>query len=228
MFNFNAMPQQVDRELLDLLQQAEPATIGHFRFTGFMQPTIRAHFPDRRVAGTAITVRTPPMDSSIIHYALGKVRPGDILVIDRCGDETIATMGGAVAYAAKCAGLAGIIVDGLVTDLGELRAYGVPIWSKGSCAVTTKGLALGGEFCIPISCGGVAVNPGDAILADENGILVIPPADIAAAAKRAIEMQIAEKTTLQRLDAGEKYPDITGATGRINAALEKQGLARKT
>jgi 4-hydroxy-4-methyl-2-oxoglutarate aldolase len=188
-----------------------------------MQPTIRALFADRRAAGTAVTVRTPPMDSSIIHYALGQIRPGDMLVIDRCGDETIATMGGAVAYAAKCAGVAGVIVDGLVTDLGELRAYGVPIWSKGACAVTTKGLALGGEFCIPISCGGVAVNPGDAILADENGVLVIPPADIKAAAERAIQMQIAEKITLRRLDAGEKYPDITGATGRINAAVANLG-----
>lgn len=227
MFHFGPMPEQVDCDLLDLLRDAEPATIGHFRFTGFMRPAIRAHFSDRRVAGTAVTVRTPPMDSSIIHYALGQIRPGDILVIDRCGDETIATMGGAVAYAAKCAGVAGIIVDGLVTDLGELRAYDVPIWSKGSCAVTTKGLALGGEFCIPISCGGVAVNPGDAILADENGVLVIPPADIKAAAERAIQMQIAEKTTLKRLDAGEKYPDITGATGRINAAVANQKLGNK-
>lgn len=184
-----------------------------------MSPTIRAHFQDCRIAGTAITVRVPGMDGSMVHYAIGKARRGDILVIDRCGDETIATIGGAVAYAAKVAGVAGIIVDGLVTDLGELRQYGVPVWSKGTSAVTVKTLGLGGEFCVPVTCGSVAVNPGDAILADENGILVLPAADIETCATRALKMMSDEKLTLQRLDAGEKYPDIVGTSAVISKAM---------
>lgn len=212
MYVLNPPPAPVSRALLDLLVQAEPAVIGHFRHTGFMSPAIRAHFQDRRVAGTAVTIRVPGMDGAMVHYAIGQARPGDFIVVDRCGDMAIAAMGGAVAYAARAAGVAGIIVDGLVTDLGELRQYGVPVWSRGTSAVTTKTLGQGGEFCVPVSCGGVAVSPGDAILADENGILVLPAADIEAAATRAIQMSKDEKLTLARIDAGEKYPDILGTT----------------
>ena len=222
MFLLNELPAQIDAALLDLLASAEPAVIGHFRYTGFMSPAIRAHFQDRRVAGTAVTVRVPGMDGSMVHYAVGKARRGDIIVIDRCGDETIATLGGAVAYAAKVAGVAGIIVDGLVTDLGELRQYGVPVWSKGTSAVTVKSLGLGGEFCVPVTCGSVAVNPGDAIVADENGILVLPAADIEASARRALKMMSDEKITLKRLDGGEKYPDIMGTSALIAKAMGVQ------
>lgn len=222
MYVLNSLPAPVDDNLLKLLVQAEPAVIGHFRYTGFMAPAIKAHFQDVRIAGTAITARVPGMDGAMVHYAIGQARPGDILVIDRCGDMSIATIGGAVAYAARAAGVAGIIVDGLVTDLGELRQYGVPVWSKGTCAVTVKTLGLGGEFCIPVSCGGVTVNPGDAILADENGVLVLPPSDIQASAIRAMQMSKDEKLTLARIDAGEKYPDILGSTRIIMDAIEKQ------
>lgn len=223
MYILNPPPTPIDSALLELLVQAEPAVIGHFRHTGFMSPAIRAHFQDRRVAGTAVTIRAPGMDGAMVHYAIGQARPGDFLVVDRCGDMAIAAMGGAVAYAARAAGVAGIIVDGLVTDLGELRQYGVPVWSRGTSAVTTKTLGLGGEFCIPVSCGGVAVNPGDAILADENGILVLAPADIREAATRAIQMSKDEKLTLARVDAGEKYPDILGSTKVI---MDRMGQRR--
>ena len=222
MYVLNPLPTAVDRQLLDLLVQAEPAVIGHFRHTGFMSPSIRAHFQDRRVAGTAVTVRVPGMDGAMVHYAVGQARPGDFLVLDRCGDMAIAAMGGAVAYAARAAGVVGIVVDGLVTDLGELRQYGVPVWSRGTSAVTVKTLGLGGEFCIPVSCGGVTVNPGDAILADENGILVLNPADIQQATMRALQMSKDEKLTLARIDAGERYPDIMGSTKIIMDALEKR------
>jgi 4-hydroxy-4-methyl-2-oxoglutarate aldolase len=221
MYVLNPLPKPVAPALIELLVQVEPAVIGHFRYTGFMSPAIRAHFQDRRIAGTAVTVRAPGMDGAMVHYAVGQARPGDVLVIDRCGDEAIATIGGAVAYAARAAGVAGIVVDGLVTDLGELRQYGMPVWSRGTSAVTVKTLGLGGDFCVPVSCGGVAVNPGDAVLADENGILVIPPADIEYSVKRAIQMVQDEKRTLARIDAGEKYPDITGSSQVILEAIER-------
>lgn len=221
MYVLKPLPPAVDPELLQLLVQAEPAVIGHFRYTGFMSPDIRAHFQDRRVAGTAVTARVPGMDGAMVHYAVGQARPGDILVLDRCGDMSIATIGGAVAYAARAAGVVGIIVDGLVTDLGELRQYGVPVWSRGTSAVTVKTLGLGGEFCIPVSCGGVTVNPGDAILADENGILVMDPADIRQSVARALKMSQDERLTLARIDAGEKYPDIMGSTKIIMDAIKR-------
>jgi 4-hydroxy-4-methyl-2-oxoglutarate aldolase len=222
MYELRPPPRQIDGALLDILRQAEPATIGHFLHTGFMEPGIRGLFPDIRIAGTAVTVLAPGPDATIVHYAIGQARPGDILVVDRCGDMKHACMGGAVAYAAKKAGVAGIIVDGMVTDIGELRQYGVPVWARGLSPITVKLLGLGGGFGVPVSCGGVAVMPGAAIFADENGVLVLEPDQIEAAATRAIGMQNDEKRTLARLDAGENYPDIIGST----AIIEKNVLSR--
>ncbi len=219
MYDLNPLPAPIDRPLLELLARAEPATIGHFLHTGFMDPGIRALFSEKRIAGTAVTVRYPGADGAMAHYAIGQVRPGDVLVIDRCGDHRHASLGGALAYAARAAGAAGIVVDGVVTDIAELKRYGVPVWARGLSAITVKTLGLGGAFCVPVSCGGVAVSPGDAILADENGVLVLPAALIEYAAKKAIGLQEAEKATLQRVDAGEKYPDILGTTEVINSHL---------
>ncbi|MBM3538592.1 MAG: RraA family protein [Alphaproteobacteria bacterium] len=222
MFTLNPLPPQLDRKLLDKLVRAEPATIGHFRNWGFMDPAIRAMIPNVRIAGPAVTVRAPGIDGTIVGYALGQVRPGDVLVIDRCGDHRHAAFGGLVAYACKTAKLAGVIIDGVATDIGEVRQYNVPLWCRGLSAVTTKRIGLGGEFCVPVTCGGANVNPGDVIIADECGVVVLDPKDAEAAAERAIGMQDAEIKSRARLDAGEKLPDISGATKMLQEALAKQ------
>lgn len=216
MFVLKDLPPQIDPALLETLRSAEPATIGHFRHVGFMDPAIRALLPDyRRIAGTAVTVRAYGDDTSIVHYALGKIRPGDILVMDRAGDARHAMCGGGVAFAANAAGCAGVIIDGMATDIQELREVGMPVWARGLSVVTGKSRFLHGEFCIAVSCGGVAVEPGDAILADENGVLVMKPYEIVEAAARAVAMQDAEKAALKRVAAGEKLPDINGTNARI-------------
>jgi regulator of RNase E activity RraA len=168
-----------------------------------------------RIAGTAVTARCYGADTTIVHYALGKLRPGDILVLDRAGDSKHAACGGGVAFAAKAAGCAGIIIDGVATDIQELRAFGLPVWARGLSTVTGKRQFTYGEFCVPVSCGGVAVTPGDAILADENGVLVLKPHEITAAARTALEMQANEKKTLARITAGERMPDINGTNARL-------------
>lgn len=215
MFKLNPPPPPVAAELLALLARAEPATIGHFRHDGFMDPEVRALLPGHAIAGTAVTLRFAGMDSTIVHYALSQIRPGDIVVMDRMGDRRHAACGGGVAFAAREAGAIGIIIDGPATDIQELREYGLPVWARGLSPVTGKRLFTHGDFCVPVSCGGVTVFPGDAILADENGVLVLPPADIEAAANRAIGMQQAEKKALARVAAGEKLADINGTMQRI-------------
>jgi len=224
MFMLNPLPAQLSPSLLGKLVRAEPATIGHFRDWGFMDPAIRAMQADVRIAGPAVTVHQPGVDGTIIGYALGQLRPGDVLVVDRCGDTRHAGFGGVVAYAAKTAGVAGVIIDGVVADIGEIRQYGIPVWCRGLSAVTTKRIGLGGTFCATVSCGGVAVRAGDVIIADECGVVVLDPADAEAAADRAIAMQDAEVKTRARLDAGEKLPDISGATKVMEEALAKQGV----
>jgi 4-hydroxy-4-methyl-2-oxoglutarate aldolase len=222
MFTLKPLPPGLDRKLVDTLVRAEPATIGHFRNWGFMDPAIRAMQPDVRIAGPAVTVRAPALDGTVVGYALGQVRPGDVLVIDRCGDHRNAAFGGLVAYACKVAGVAGVIIDGYATDIGEVRKYKVPLWCRGLSAVTTKRIGLAGEFCVPVSCGGVSVSPGDVIIADECGVVVLDRAEAQAVAERAISMQDAEGASRARLDAGEKLPDISGATKTLQEALAKQ------
>ena len=224
MFQLNALPSKLAPALVQKLVRAEPATIGHFRDWGFMDPAIRAMQSDVRIAGPAVTVHQPGIDGTIIGYALGKLRPGDVLVVDRCGDVRHACFGGVVAYAAKAAGVAGVIIDGVVADIGEIRRYGVPVWCRGLSAITTKRIGHGGTFCAPVSCGGVAVRPGDVIIADECGVVVLDPADAEAAADRAIAMQDGEVKTRARLDAGEKLPDISGATKVMEDALARQNV----
>ena len=218
MFTLNLLPPQIDPALLALLLAAEPATIGHIRHHGFLVPEIRLQLPGyRRVAGTAVTVRSYAADTSIVHYALGKLRPGDFLVVDRSGDTRHALCGGGVAFSAKAAGCVGIVLDGPATDVQELRDYDMPVWARGLSTVTGKPLFEFGEFCTTVSCGGVSVEPGDAVLADENGILVLKPWEIAEAASVAVAMQRDEKFVLARVAAGEKLSDINGATARIEA-----------
>jgi 4-hydroxy-4-methyl-2-oxoglutarate aldolase len=218
MFTINDMPAQLDPALLKRLATVETATVGHFRHAGFMDPAIRAVLPGHRVAGTAVTVRIPGPDSALLHHILGLVRPGDFIVIDRCGDRKHACWGGVVAVTAKVAGVAGGVIDGFATDFEETRREDMPIWCLGPTPITTKKLAIEGDFNIAVSCGGVTVNPGDAILADESGVLVIDPADVAAVTETALGMQEREITTLARIRAGEKLGDISGATAMIQEA----------
>jgi regulator of RNase E activity RraA len=222
MFVLHELPPAIDPALLHALREAEPATIGHFRHVGFMDPGIRLMIPGYvRIAGTAVTVRCYGADTAVVHYALGKVRPGDVLVLDRAGDTRHAACGGGVAFAAREAGCVGIIIDGPATDVQELRRYGLPVWARGLSTVTGKRLFQHGEFCVAVSCGGVAVEPGDAVLADENGVLVMKPHEIVEAAERAVGMQKAEQTTLARLTKGEKLPELNGTNARIAEIMKK-------
>ncbi|CAN7773933.1 RraA family protein [Variovorax sp. LjRoot84] len=204
------LPPPCAPQLLTLLKEAEPATIGHFHDRGFLHGRVKAITAVRRSVGTAITVRCEGSDGSILHHALGQLRPGDFLFVDRAGDETIACMGGASVLAARLRGVAGVVVDGCVTDIAELRELGVPVWARGLSARTTRAVGQSGNFCRPVECGGVRVHPGDAVLADENGVLVMTPDEAWVLADKAIGLQQAEQQTLARLRAGESYPQVLG------------------
>jgi len=207
-----ALPVPLARSALLRLMQAEPATIGHFREHGFVHRRIKPINAVARTVGTAVTVKAYGLDGAVLHHALGQLRPGDFLVIDRAGEDEIACIGGASALAAFLKGAVGIIVDGCVTDVLELREIGIPVWARGLSARTTRSEGLTGAFCVPVDCGGVTVRPGDAILADENGILILQPEEIEDAVLHAVSLQEQEKATLARLREGEAYPDVLGTT----------------
>lgn len=221
MFVVNSMPAQIDPAIIKLLEKVETATVGHFLHSGFLDRELGAVLPEKRVAGTAVTVSLPHADSTILHYLTKLVRPGDFVVVERCGDGRHACWGGVVTHAMKLAGIVGAAVDGPATDFSEIRKVQMPMWCRGPSPITTKILGLEGAINVPVTVGGQVVSPGDAVLADESGVVVFAPSQARAAAERAIGMQENEIKLLERLRNGEFLPDISGATKLVEDGLRK-------
>ena len=215
----NPMPAAISAEVVALLEQSETATIGHWRHWGFVDRGVHAFLRGKRVAGTAVTVQIPGPDSTLLHHALGLLRPGDILLVDRLGDVRHACWGGGVTVAAKAAGAKAGVVDGPCTDLEEVEASGFPLWGRGMAPITTRIYDLGGRMNVPVSIGGVAVMPGDAVLCDESGVLVLPPSEAEAEARAAIDRQARGLASQARVAAGEKLGALSGATAKVEAGL---------
>ncbi len=219
-YRINPMPAQVSPELVARLMRVETATVGHSRHWGFMDRGIQPLLRSKRVAGTAVTLAIPGPDSTLLHHALGLLRPGDILVIDRLGDDRHACWGGGVTIAAKAAGAVAGIVDGPCTDLAEIEDSDFPMWCRGMAPITTRLYNLGGMLNLPVSCGGTVVQAGDAILADESGVLVLPAAEADAVAEAAIARQERGERNQDRVRGGEKLGDLSGASKMVQDSME--------
>lgn len=209
--------------LLARLREIPPATIGHVLHFGFMDPALRP--TGRRgfiVCGPAFTVRAMAIDSSVVHKAIDMAQPGDVLVIDRNGDEKHACWGEMTSLAAHVKGLAATVVDGPLTDVVEIEELGYLVFSRGVSAITTRGLAQTGEINTAVQCGGVSVAPGDIILADDNGVLVLKPDQIAMLVERCEPLAQAEPEKRRRLRSGEPLAEMSGANRKIAATLEAQ------
>ncbi len=216
-YEIGPMPVALSAEVIALLEQTETATVGHWRHWGFCERRIQPLLRRRRVAGTAVTVMIPGPDSTLLHHALGLLRPGDILVVDRLGDDRHACWGGGVTVAAKASGARGGVVDGPCTDLEEIEASDFPMWARGMAPITTRVLDMGGRLNHPVSIGGVVVMPGDAVLCDDTGVLVLPPGEAEAEARRAIETQARGLVTQDRVAKGEKLGTLSGASDKVRA-----------
>lgn len=219
-FVVHDLPATLPADLVSLLSRVETATIGHVLHDGFVDSDIRALLGDRRVVGCAVTLRIPAMDSVMLHHAVSIARPGDFLVIDRCGDRRHACWGGMVTHAAKLAGVVGAVIDGPATDMSEIRACEFPVWARGLAPITTKQLGIGGALNVPVTVGGQVVRPGDVVLADESGVVVLARDRAEALARKAIGMQEFELDALAKMRAGAKLAELSGATRRIEAALQ--------
>jgi regulator of RNase E activity RraA len=215
MYEINDMPKHVDQDLLDLLVQCRTETIGHHRHWGFAYGSIKAVLPERRVVGTAVTVALPGHDSGMLSHVLGMLRPGDFLVIDRLGDNHNACWGGGTTLGAKVAGAVGVVIDGPSTGSSKWREYDLPGWITGYTPITCHPYGMGGAINVPVSVGGAAVLPGYAVLADESGVLFLPPEDVRSMATMALGRQAAQPASLERVRAGEKQGDMVGITDKI-------------
>jgi 4-hydroxy-4-methyl-2-oxoglutarate aldolase len=215
MFIIKKRVNRCSADLIAMFKEVEPATLGHVLHQGFMDYTLRCLAKGAKVVGPAVTVKTAGADSTVVHKTMEIAQKGDVVVVDRCGDMRHACWGGVVTLAASLRGIAGGIVDGLATDGEEIEKVGFPLYCKGITALTTKLLGHGGEINTIIQCGGVAVKPGDLIVADSNGILVLDPEMAKPLGERALSMQDREKDLIARLEKGELLPQITAADSLI-------------
>jgi regulator of RNase E activity RraA len=187
-------------------------TIGHVLEHGFVDPEISAQVPGVHVVGRAVTVRMTAPDSTLVHVAAGLLEPGDALVIDMGQNRRQASVGELVALACKEAGASAVVVDGYCTDIHEIRAMRMPVFARGTTLLTTKihGLRYG-AINERITCGGVPVEPGDVVCADDNGVLILPPVVLMGVLDRVEQSDAAEPALKDALRAGGKLPDLTGA-----------------
>lgn len=214
-FILEPMPPALDSKYVEMLSEVQTATVGHFRHWGFMAPDIKPINHSRKVIGTAVTLSLPGQDSTLLHHTLTLLRPGDILVIDRLGDQKHACLGGGVALGAVLAGAVGAIVDGMCTDPSELEELNFPVWARGVSPITTRIYNLGGQLNKPVACGGAVVCTGDIILADENGVLVVPPDEVEEVSQMALEKQARGDNNGERMRAGERLGDLSGASKHV-------------
>jgi RraA family protein len=158
--------------------------------------------PYHRPKPTAVTVRTRAGDNLAIHRAFDFCRPGDVLVIDGAGELTQALMGDIMASFAQSLGVQGLVIDGAIRDVGSIRARDFPVYARG---VTHRGPYKNGpgEINVTVTVGGMVVHPGDIIVGDEDGVLAIAPADVAAVIEAARLQGRKEEAALRSIAQGK-------------------------
>jgi len=182
-----------------------------------MDSRIKGLAQGMKLVGPALTVKVPPIDNLMIHKALTLVKPGDVMVIDGGGDHSWALLGFLMVSTAIKLGLAGMIVDGCIRDAAEIRASGFPIFAAG---INPNGpMKEGpGEVNYPISCGGQMVHPGDIIVADDDGVVVVPRNHAAGIADKVKTVIAREEKRLAEIEAG-----VTTRPG-LDEMLRQKGL----
>lgn len=212
----------VSAELIAELSKIPPATIGHVLEHEFMDPDLRPLTTRFTFVGPAVTVRCFGTDSAIVHYAVDMAQPGDVVIVDRLGDRRYACWGGGVALAAHSKGIAGAVVDGMLTDRVEIEDMGFHVFGRGLSPITTRAPGLTGELNVPVRCGGVVVNPGDIILADDDGVLVLAPERVASIVEQFMPRVLREPEMHRALREGASLAERSGAKARIDEMLKRQ------
>jgi 4-hydroxy-4-methyl-2-oxoglutarate aldolase len=212
--------ERPDPEIVSELRNAGVATVHEAAGrTGLMGPSIRPIQDGTRIGGPAVTVLCPPGDNMMIHAAVEVVRPGDILVVATTSRSTDGMFGELLATSLHHRGCAGLVIDSGVRDVADLRDMGFGVWSA---AIHAQGTvkATPGSVNVAVVCGGVGVHPGDVVIADDDGVVVVPKARATEVSEAAIERLAREEETRRRLQAGELGLDFY----RLRERLQNLGV----